>query len=253
METPPHKTASAGEPQIPLWQSVQNDLLERIRRDEFGGSFPGEFALADEYAVSRATIRAALGPLRRAGLISAQRGRPSALVNVVDEQRFGPVYSLFAAVENAGMAQRSEVETADLRTSPAAAAHLGLDPAEQLVYISRTRYADEEVIAVDKVWLPASKAAPVLDADLTHTALYSVLIQHCNITLSGGSETLHAITTDADQSHQLSCPVGTAAFFIERVGLALGEPVEWRETLIRGDRFTVTTSYPPINAATRNR
>ncbi|MGP5608313.1 GntR family transcriptional regulator [Arthrobacter rhombi] len=236
---------------VPLWQSVQDQLQERIGRGEFADGFPGEMALADEYEVSRSTIRSALAPLRRAGLLSAQRGRQSSVVNVVDEQRFGPVYSLFAAVENAGMTQRSVVEIAELRRSATAAAHLGLDADADLVFISRTRYADRDVIAVDDTWLPANVAAPVLGADLSHTALYEVLRRKCSITLSAGHETLHALAADAQQSRRLACPAGTAVFFIERLGLAGEQAVEWRETLIRGDRFTVTTSYPAAPAAGR--
>ncbi|MGO2533526.1 GntR family transcriptional regulator [Arthrobacter rhombi] len=236
---------------VPLWQSVQDQLQERIGRGEFADGFPGEMALADEYEVSRSTIRSALAPLRRAGLLSAQRGRQSSVVNVVDEQRFGPVYSLFAAVENAGMTQRSVVEIAELRRSATAAAHLGLDADADLVFISRTRYADRDVIAVDDTWLPADVAAPVLGADLSHTALYEVLRRECSITLSAGHETLHALAADAQQSRRLACPAGTAVFFIERLGLAGEQAVEWRETLIRGDRFTVTTSYPAAPAAGR--
>ncbi|MGP5071197.1 GntR family transcriptional regulator [Arthrobacter rhombi] len=236
---------------VPLWQSVQDQLQERIGRGEFADGFPGEMALADEYEVSRSTIRSALAPLRRAGLLSAQRGRQSSVVNVVDEQRFGPVYSLFAAVENAGMTQRSVVEIAELRRSATAAAHLGLDADADLVFISRTRYADRDVIAVDDTWLPANVAAPVLGADLSHTALYEVLRRECSITLSAGHETLHALAADAQQSRRLACPAGTAVFFIERLGLAGEQAVEWRETLIRGDRFTVTTSYPAAPAAGR--
>ncbi|MGP5726105.1 GntR family transcriptional regulator [Arthrobacter rhombi] len=236
---------------VPLWQSVQDQLQERIGRGEFADGFPGEMALADEYEVSRSTIRSALAPLRRAGLLSAQRGRQSSVVNVVDEQRFGPVYSLFAAVENAGMTQRSVVEIAELRRSATAAAHLGLDADADLVFISRTRYADRDVIAVDDTWLPADVAAPVLDADLSHTALYEVLRRECSITLSAGHETLHALAADAQQSRRLACPAGTAVFFIERLGLSGEQAVEWRETLIRGDRFTVTTSYPAAPATGR--
>lgn len=230
--------------ELPLWQRVQNGLRTRIDGGEFAAGVPGEMALARDYGVSRSTIRAALAPLRRAGLVSAHRGRASTVVNVSGEQRFGPVYSLFAAVEGTGMTQRSEVDVAELRTDADVAARLGLAADAQLVFIRRTRFADADVIAVDDAWLPASVAAAALEADLGHTALYQVLRDECGITLDAGKETLHATTTDRDQAQRLACDPGTAAFFIERLGLAAGEPVEWRETLIRGDRFTVTTAYP---------
>ncbi|WP_081416866.1 GntR family transcriptional regulator [Arthrobacter castelli] len=241
MEGTPHVVRDS---ELSLWQTVQNDLRLRIERDEFPSGVPGEMALARDYNVSRSTIRAALAPLRRAGIISAHRGRMSTVVNVSDEQRYGPVYSLFAAVENTGMTQRSKVNTAELRTDGDVSARLGLSADTELVFIRRTRFADADVIAVDDVWLPAGVASPALEADLGHTALYQVLRDQCGITLNAGQETLHATTTNNEQSRLLDCDPGAAVFFIERLGTAGGKPVEWRETLIRGDRFTVTTSYP---------
>jgi GntR family transcriptional regulator len=232
-----------GAGRLPLWKDIQDQLRARMARGDFADGFPGEMALMKEYGVSRATVRSALAPMRREGLISAHRGRPSAVVNVDGEQRFGPVYSLFAAVEDAGMKQHSVVNAARVRTNPLVAARLGLGAKAKLVFISRTRMADGEVFAVDDTWLLPSAAA-ILDADLTRTALYEVLTDLCGITLSAGTETLHAIATNAAQSGRLNCRRGTAAFFIERLGMAGNRPVEWRETIVRGDRFTVTTAYP---------
>lgn len=229
----------------PLWHAIRDHLLERIRNGDFDDGFPGENELTEQYGVSRSTIRSALAPLRREGLVTARRGRPSAVIDAGGEHRFGPVYSLFAAVERAGMAQRSEVTLAERRTDAAIAARLGLAADEVLVHLRRIRYADEQPLALDEVHLPADLAAPVLDADLTDTALYQVLRDECGLTLSGGSETLHAVATDPAQSRRLACPPATPAFFIERLGTWGKRPVEWRETLIRGDRFTVTTTYSP--------
>jgi GntR family transcriptional regulator len=36
-----------------------------------------------------------------------------------------------------------------------------------------------------------------------------------------------------------------AAFAIDRLGLAGGEPAEWRHTIVRGDRFSVTARFSP--------
>lgn len=232
-------------PGQPLWLSVHKDLLARLERGEFADAFPGEMALTAEYRVSRSTVRLALDPLRRTGLISADRGRrPMVRANSGQEHRFGPVYSLFAAVEASGMSQRSEVTRSELCLDPEIADRLSLSPSSPLVAIERLRFADDEIIATDRVWLPAELASGLLGVDLSHTALYQELTLRCGITLDGGRETLHAITTDASQSRSLDCPVGTAAFFIERFGCAEGRPVEWRESLIRGDRFTVSTSFP---------
>src|SRR5699024_12528538 len=64
------------------------------------------------------------------------------------------------------------------------------------------------------------------------------------LTLTSGDETLHSINLGEDQARALSCEPGSAAFFIERIGRIDDRAIEWRQTVIRGDRFTVSTSYP---------
>jgi GntR family transcriptional regulator len=36
---------------------------------------------------------------------------------------------------------------------------------------------------------------------------------------------------------------GESAFFLERLGTRDGEPVEWRTTIIRADRFSFVTDW----------
>ena len=232
-------------PGQPLWVRVHDDILNRITVGEFADIFPGEIHLSAEYRVSRSTVRLALEPLRRKGLVLAGRGkRPTVRLNHGEEHRFGPVYSLFAAVEASGMTQRSEVTRRVICVDARIARRLELPADASLVNIERRRFADEDVIATDRAWLPADRAAGLLDVDFSNTALYEQLTLQCGITLDGGQETLTAITLDAEQAPALECRVGAAAFSIERCGYADGRPVEWRETLIRGDRFAVTTSFP---------
>ena len=227
----------------PLWAAVRDDLENRIRSGDFSEAFPGELELSKQYGVSRSTIRAALTPLRRNGTVTAQPGRPSQVVNVSGEHAYGHIYSLFAAVRGAEMSQRSTIRTAEMAASPQAAQQLGLDVDTELVHIARTRFADEEPLAEDEVWL-SPEARGVLDMDLSNTALYEALQRCCGLTLTSGDETLHAINLTVEQSQALSCEPGSAAFFIERIGRIDDRAIEWRQTVIRGDRFTVSTSYP---------
>ncbi|RCS89004.1 transcriptional regulator, GntR family [Brevibacterium sandarakinum] len=226
-----------------LWAKVKADLEQRIKRGEFDNTFPGELELTKHYDVSRSTIRAALTPLRQEGLVTAQPGRPSEVVHVARERRFGPVYSLFAAVQKSGMTQRSTIDVAELRKDPEVAKRLGVGPDADLVYLARMRYADDEPLAIDRVWL-THEARGVLEQNLTHTALYDALQRCCNLTLTAGEETVHSINLTAEQASRLHSEPGSAAFFIERLGKIDDRALEWRETLIRGDRFTVTTTYP---------
>jgi GntR family transcriptional regulator len=229
---------------LPLWAQVHADLQRRLEGGEFTDAFPGELALVIEYAVSRHTVREALRRLRSEGLVVAERGRaPRVAPPPVIEQPLGALYSLFASVEAAGQLQRSVVRALDIRADGGVAARLALEESAPLLYLERLRLAAEAPLAVDRVWLPASLAAPLLEADFTHTALYDELARRCGVRLSGGREHLRAVVPTSAECAALGIGDGVGAFAIERLACSGDHPVEWRHTLIRGDRFTVTAQF----------
>ena len=81
----------------------------------------------------------------------------------------------------------------------------------------------------------------LLDADFTHTSLYGELHRRCGIRLTGGQETLRAVVPSTAEQRLLGG--AGAAFAIHRQGCVDGRPVEWRHTLVRGDRFSLTARF----------
>jgi GntR family transcriptional regulator len=231
----------AGEP---LWAQLLADLRRRLDQDEFGASFPGELALVAEYGVSRHTVREAVRRLREEGLVIAGRGRTPRRAEPTEiEQPLGEIFSLFSAVEATGRVQRSVVRTLDVRADGVVAARLGLEESTPLVHLERLRLADSEPLAVDRVWLPERLAAPLLDVDFGRTALYTVYASRCGVHVTGGSERVRAVVPGPGERELLAIPDGVAAFAIDRLGWAGDRPVEWRQTLVRADRFSVTARF----------
>ena len=230
--------------QAPLWRQVRDDLRTRLEQGEFTGSFPGEHELRAQYGVSRHTIREALRELRHEGLVTAARGhhsRPAAEAHI--EQPVGALYSLFASVEAAGLEQRSVVRRLDIRADAHVADRLGLESSTPLLYLERLRLAGGEPLAHDRVWLPAEDTRALLETDFAHTALYDELARRCGIRLTGGQERIQAVIPTAAERRLLDLSPDIAAFSIERLGCASGRPVEWRRTLIRGDRFAALARF----------
>ena len=229
---------------VPLWLQLQRDLTARVRAREFPELFPSELDLAAEYRVSRQTVRQALRQLRAGGLVTGSRGRASRVGSpAAIEQPLGALYSLFASIEAAGLPIRSKVRTFGIRADGVIASRLGLEESVPLVYLYRLRLAGDQPLALDQVWLPASLAEPLLDADFTRAGLYSELARRTGIRLDGGEERINAVTLTDIQRRLLDCPAGTGAFAIRRLGRMKGRPVEWRHLLIRGDRFPLTASF----------
>ncbi len=225
----------------PLWAQVSADLRRRCTSGDFGDGVPGEFALCEEYGVSRHTVREALRALRSEGVISSGRGR-SSVVQGRFSQSLGAVYSMFQSIEDQGAAQTSEVLRLETTRDAEVARRLDLPDDALLLILERIRRADGVPLAHDTSWLPHSLAHPLLDADFHRTALYARL-DELGVTIESGHEWMTAVVADDILAAQLELEPGAAVLQIERIATALGRPVEWRQTQVRGDAFVVETDW----------
>jgi len=229
---------------LPLWAQLRADLRRRLDAGAFDEEFPGELALVEEYGVSRHTVRSALRDLRAEGIVVAERGRrPRLASHDLIAQPLGTLYSLFALVEAAGLRQTSVVLTRDIRADGVVADRLLLEASTPLFHLERLRLAGGEPLALDRVWLPADLAAPLLEADFTHTALYHELAARAGVRLAGGQEHIRAVAPSRAEQRLLGLPRSVGALAIDRLGYAGERPIEWRRTLIRGDRFSLIAEF----------
>ena len=229
---------------LPLWAQLRADLLRRLDAGAFAAVFPGEMALVAEYGVSRHTVRTALRELRSEGVVLAERGRRPRLAGSGEiTQPLGTVYSLFASVESAGLRQTSIVRRQDLLADGVVADQLGLEASTPLFRLERLRLAGDEPLAVDTAWLPGDLGAALLDVDFTHTSLYGELTARAGLRLDGGREHIRAVVPTAAEQRLLAIPATTGALLISRTAYAGGRAVEWRQTLIRGDRFSLLAEF----------
>lgn len=227
----------------PLWQQVLSDLERRIASGDIVDRFPTDRELTEHYGVSRHTAREAVRRLRARGLVDRQRGRGSFLNDDRLTQPLGGIYSLFRAVEDRGLTQRSEVLALGPANDADAATRLGLEPEADLVRVERLRFADDEPLALDSVWLPADIGRHLLDVDLTRAALYEQLRERAGITITEATETLEPIIPDEDARTVLNLDRDEALLRVRRLGHSGDRPVECRLTLLRGQRFLYTSSW----------
>jgi GntR family transcriptional regulator len=221
-----------------------DDLRQRLANNEFGEEFPSELDLVHDYGVSRNTVRDAVRRLRAEGAVIAGRGRrPRPGRGAEIEQPLGALYSLFSSVEAAGLEQRSVVRTLEIIAQPEVASRLGLGASNELLHLERLRLAGGEPLALDHVWFPAEIARPLLDSDFTHTAFYEELALRTGVRLTGGEERIYAVIPDRNERSVLAITKETAALAIDRIGFVKDRQVEWRQTLVRGDRFNVSATF----------
>ncbi|MDH3303023.1 MAG: GntR family transcriptional regulator [Acidimicrobiia bacterium] len=228
---------------MPLWAQLEVELRRRLESGEFEGGFPTDLQLTEAYEVSRHTVREAVRHLNKTGVLKRERGRGTVVNRSEFEQSLGTLYSLFQSVESAGVEQTSKVLRLETVTDTVAASQLELPEDSEFVLLERLRMAGSAPLAVDRAWLPASLAEALLDVDFSRTALYDELAKLGAPVPNQGWERLTPILPSAGDRKRLGLTKSDAAFFLERRGCRDGVPVEWRTTVIRGDRYRFVTDW----------
>jgi GntR family transcriptional regulator len=120
-----------------------------------------EQQLARRFAVSRLTLRRALGVLERSGLVSRQRGRGTIVSPPKISRLLAPLYTLEEDLRRQGL----KLETRVLRYEPAAEPpdsvreRLQLRRRSRVAVVELLRLVDDQVIAHDRAYVPTPLAA----------------------------------------------------------------------------------------------
>lgn len=229
---------------LPLWAQVADDLRRRVADGVFTERLPSEAELVAEYDVSRNTVREAMRRLRDEGIILRERGRGTTVVDVEIERTLPGRYSLARAIEDQGLEERSDVVAVEARPAGDASGPLQIAADATVIFVERLRFAGDEPLALDRSRLPADIARPLLDADLTHGSLYDVLRERCDCRVTAGRETITPTAPSGPERAALNLGGDAAAFRVERLALSDGRPVEWRVSLVRGDRYRFVSTWP---------
>ena len=228
---------------LPLWAQLAEQLRAQIGAGTFEDRFPTEHELTERYGVSRHTVREAIRKLQSEGLLSRERGRGTFVARPEFRQDLGTLYSLYRTIEAQGVSQFNEVLDLGERTSPEVADRLGLPSTGAFVFLKRLRYAGGEPLALEEAWLPPDCAAGLAAADLEHSALYDVLQEQCGILPIGGTEEIRPVVPTDRECALLGVEPGTPAFSLERLTRTTAGFIEWRRTLLRGDRFSFVADW----------
>ena len=228
---------------MPLWAQLVEELTRRLRAGHFEKRLPTDQELMATYGVSRQTARDAVRRLGESFRLERHRGKGTFVRQAQFELPVGIMYSWFQTIESQGAKQYSVVRACELRQDVLVAAELEVDSDLPLFYLERLRLADGIPLALDRIWIPAVLAAPVMETDFTHTALYDELRDKAGIIPTRGQETIHPVIPTPSVARLLEMPRGAAAFTIVRRTWIGDRPLERRDTIVRGDRHAFVSSW----------
>lgn len=220
----------------PLYQKLQQALREAIQNrllapDE---ALPPERDMAEEFQVSRITVRKALDGLVSEGLLTRRQGAGT-FVSARVEKNFSKLTSFTEDMISRGRVPRSEwLNRAEAAATPEESMVLGLSPGTPVFRFHRIRFADDEPMALEYSTVPGFSLP---SAEAVGASLYEALDAAGRKPVRA-LQRLRAVLFTPDQAALLTVRPGAPGLLIERRGfLKDGRAVEFTQSYYRGDAY----------------
>jgi GntR family transcriptional regulator len=225
-----------GSSALPLYQQLQRALREAIETRLIGpdDALPPERDIAEDFHISRITVRKAIDGLVSEGLLMRRQGAGTFVCARV-EKNFSKLTSFSEDMQARGRTPRSVwVRKAEGSVTPEEALTLRSSPGTPVYRFHRIRYADDAPMCIEYATVLAA-CLPSLEA--VESSLYAALERAGNRPVRA-LQRLRAVLFSAEQAKLLQIRERDAGLLVERVGfLKDGRAVEFTQSYFRGDIY----------------
>ena len=229
----------------PLYHRVYAVMRERVVNDYYPPDtpMPSEAELAETFAVSRITIRKAMGMLTTEGLVTRTRGRGTfvsarAQENKLNRAVVSNINGLFSYLNAVGKSTRLKVVSLDRgEAPPRVCAQLRVSPTTELVRSVRVRMLERKPYSLSMAYLLPEVGQGFSRRDLATTNMID-LVQRAGAVVEQVDQVLTATIADEYAAQNLEIPIGaplmrvSRLFFNDRL-----VPFYAAEILYRADRY----------------
>lgn len=230
-----------GKSPVSLYYQLKEILLEKITNRDWKPEekIPTEHELASMFNVSRITVRQALAELEKSGYLTRRQGKGTYVSVPRIEQNLSSFYSFSEEFRKRGFRPSSKVLEFQLVVAGAEMAEkLKLQgTGEQVYYIKRLRYADDNVVALESTYLPARYFKGLTDADIEGKALYDVMREKFSVIPNSAEEFIGAANLSEKEAVYFQQKKGLAVLDLERFAYSVQGCVEYTHSFVRGDIF----------------
>jgi len=236
---------------IPFYYQIIQVLREAIR--DAGASpitgeipFPSETELCQAFQVNRGTIRHAMDMLEQEGLIYRRKGVGTFLRTRRVEVDLTKLVSTTDDLRARGWLPGTQVlSILQQHPSPHIQNALQQSDGDTVWQIFRLRLANGEPISLQNSSIPTS-LAPDLDQKDLSGSLYNILQDYYALIMASASQVIRVRLATPDEAHLLTIDEGTPVFDFTRTSYdPTGKPIEYLESLWRGDRYDLFVRLRP--------
>lgn len=226
---------------VPLYYQLKQSIIAEIQGGNLkvGDSIPTEAEFSEKLGISRPTIRQALSELVSEGYLHRMKGKGTFISRPkIDERFFQQLQSFNQEMLKKGLKPSTEV--LDLKKIKGVAGvneKLKIGPEEELIYLKRLRFADDDPIVYLETYLPYTLCSKLLDEDLSNQSLYTLLEEKYDRKILRASRLIEATNAGLEESRLLKIKKNQAICLVKTVAFTQDDvPVEYSIARYRGDR-----------------
>jgi GntR family transcriptional regulator len=232
---------------VPLYLQLKSVLQAQIEDGTYGrtGRLPSERQLSQQFSISRMTARQALQALAMDGFIDVQVGKGTFVRQRQIAQELRHLTSFTEDMQQRGMEPDSRViRCQHLSADEDIAAYLQVLPGTRIGLLSRLRLANGEPLAWENCYLNLRLCPTILeDHDFSVTSLYSALREDYGVRLVVAQQLITARMPTPEERELLMIEPDVPVLALNRSTFdEAGQPVEYVNSVYRGDRYQLYTT-----------
>lgn len=233
---------------VPLYVKIRESIREMIASGELarGQKLPSEQILAEQYGVSRMTVRQGISELINDGLLYRRHGVGTFVTLPHVDRDHSRLSNFFENSTKKGIQAQASILKIELipGTSELTQA-LSLEEGELIIHIKSLRCADHIPVTLHDAYIP-HKLFPNLVKDDSSTLdvqdLWAIY-ENSGYRVHSAVQKLEARPADAELAEVMNIEAGAAILYKERtVYTDDGTPVEFTYCYNRGDIYSLTVT-----------
>ena len=218
--------------QVARYRQVAAQVRQAIAEERYGpgGRLPSEGALAEQYGVSRGTVRQALALLRNDGVVTSRRGTRRVVLDNPPLQDFAELTSFTGWARSLGEQPGGRMLRQEQRAATDEERHqLRLAAEAEVQWVLRVRTLSGRAVMVERTVYPQPVGALVAVMPAEAVSVTELLVRH-GVLLADADHTIDLVLADEQDAELLGCAAGDPLLRERRRTTdPAGVPVEWSE------------------------
>lgn len=240
---PPDGRLIGGDSRLPLYHRLHDQLRDDIESGVLrpGDRIPTEAELSARFGVSRTTVKQAIQQLVHAGLVYRIQGKGTFVSQPRIPRRLVGLISFHEEMAQRGFKPSTQlIEAVQVPAARHVARALEVELGAPVLRLVRVRLADGVPIALQTTYLRGEMAELAGDPRVATGSLYEAMESRFGRRPTVGREEYTAVVVSGEDARRLGVPDGSPALAVRRyAAFDDGRAVEYTESLLRADRYTL--------------